>query len=153
MKRAGGTELAALLELYAEVDALYAGASCPASSECCRFGITGREPQVTALEATLVKRAIARRGGLPSEKRRALPLADASDASKERICPLLDQNARCSIYADRPLGCRTFYCQRADVPSPPSRRELQDVVRRLQDLAARFAPDGDKPRALTRVLS
>lgn len=153
MRDARTSELAALLELYEHVDALYAGASCPASSECCRFGITGREPQVTAIEAALVKRAIARRGGLPSEKRRALPLLGPSRTETERTCPLLDREARCSIYADRPLGCRTFYCHRADVPTPPSRKEHRDIVRRLQALAAEFAPDGDKPRALTRALS
>jgi len=152
MSRAELPSLEALVALYQEVDALYSGASCPASTECCRFGITGREPQVTALEASLVKRAIQRRGGLPSTKRRALPLLGQSQAS-ERTCPLLDRDGRCSIYADRPLGCRTFFCGRADVPSPPSRRAIQDLVRRLQDLAAAHTRDGDKPRALTRVLA
>lgn len=137
--------------LYGDVDALYEGARCEASSECCRFGLTGREPQVTSVELALLRRAIAARGGKLSPKRRALPMARARDA--ERICPLLDAEGRCSVYAARPLGCRTFYCRRAELPSAPSRRELQQLVRRLQTIALRHEPRGDRPRGLTSALA
>jgi Fe-S-cluster containining protein len=148
-----GTEqelLVALRELYREVDALYAGASCEASSECCRFGITGREPQVTSLELVLVKQAIAARGGMLKAQKRALPIS--ADAERERVCPLLDRKARCSVYEARPLGCRTFYCTRADIPREPTRAELAGLVRKLQELAALHERDGDKPRGLSRAL-
>ena len=140
-----------LRALYARADTLFAGAHCEVSTECCRFGITGREPQVTSVELALVARAVAARGGPLPEKRRALPLAPAK-ARDERTCPMLDTRGRCSIYEARPLGCRTFFCARADVPAPPSRRELKNLVRALQELASRHRPDGDKARAFTAAL-
>lgn len=136
--------------LYAEVDAAYALATCEASSECCRFGITGREPQVTTLEVALITRALKARGGPLHARRRALPIS--GDAARERVCPLLDRDGRCSVYTSRPLGCRTFFCQRASVPEPPTRKELAWSVRRLRELSARHRPSGDEPRALTRAL-
>jgi hypothetical protein len=150
----------ALLEelnaLYRAADALFEGASCESSSECCRFGVTGREPQVTSIEVAALRRALGARGGPLPDKRRALPLASAvlgpARGKDERTCPLLDRAGRCAVYARRPLGCRTFYCQRADLPHPPSRKELQALVRELQTLAARHQRDGEKPRGLTSVL-
>jgi hypothetical protein len=47
-----------LLALYRQVDAAYAGASCDASTECCRFGITGREPMVTSVEIEVIERDV-----------------------------------------------------------------------------------------------
>lgn len=150
-----------LQALYARADQLFAGARCDVSTECCRFGITGREPQVTSIELALVRRALAARGlRAPANGRakhhlqagkRALPLA-RTGVRDERTCPMLDAQGRCSIYAARPLGCRTFFCSRADVPAPPSRRELRDLVRDLQLLASRHAPEGDKARAFTGAL-
>src|SRR5581483_7337115 len=105
--------LAELGALYGRVDALYEGASCPSSTECCRFGLTGREPYVTSIEIAALKRAVARRGGPLSAKRRALPIAGTA---AERTCPFLDGSGRCSVYDSRPFGCRTFYCDRATVP-------------------------------------
>lgn len=143
--------LAALRALYVEADALYAGWSCPASSECCHFGVTGREPYVTLIEILAIERAVARRGGSLAPKRRALPIA--GDAQRERICRLLDRDGRCSIYADRPLGCRTFYCERASAGAEPARDALRDLVQRLRELAVRHVPDGDRPRPLSRALA
>ena len=142
--------LAELHALYRDADALFQGATCEQSSECCRFGITGREPQVTSLEVALVQRAIRARGGPLSKQKRALPMSKPE--RDERVCPLLDQHSRCSVYASRPLGCRTFYCSRATLPREPSRSELAAIVRRLQELAAQHQRDGDRPRALSRAL-
>lgn len=142
--------LAALAALYREVDALHADFSCPASTECCRFGVTGREPYVTSLELSAIERAVARRGGMPSPRKRALPLHGAT-AEDERTCPLLDSAGRCTVYADRPLGCRTFYCSRATRGRDP-RRALRDVLARLRELSARHQPGGDAARALTAAL-
>ena len=104
--------LAELRALYAEADALHGATTCPASTECCRFGVTGREPYLTSIELLAIQRAVAAGGGPLSRKRRALPLAGNTTES-ERTCPLLAENGRCSIYASRPFGCRTFFCSRA----------------------------------------
>lgn len=142
--------LDALRALYARADARYAGWSCPSSTECCRFGVSGREPYVTSLEQRALARAVARRGGALAGRRRALPLAP--NAAAERACPLLDRAGRCAAYADRPLGCRTFYCERASGDRLPDRGELRALVRQLRDLAARDRPGGELARPLTRAL-
>ena len=142
--------LAELRALYARVDALYADWSCPSSTECCRFGITGRQPYVTALEALAIRHALARRGGMLSPKRRALPIM--FDAERERVCPLLDRDRRCSVYADRPLGCRTFYCARAERGAGPERSELRELTQTLQRMAAAHRLGGDQARPLTNIL-
>lgn len=144
------TLLAELVELYARVDALYADWSCPGSTECCRFGVTGRQPYVTAIELSLLRHGLARRGGPLSARRRALPLH--SEGPDERTCPLLDRAGRCAAYAERPLGCRTFYCERAQRGAGPAREELRELVRELQELAARHQLGGELARPLTRAL-
>jgi Fe-S-cluster containining protein len=72
---------------------------------------------------------------------------------RERVCPLLARDQRCSIYAVRPLGCRTYFCERADKGSGPSRSELREIMRELQELAARHTLGGDAGRPLLRVLA
>lgn len=139
-----------LRALYAQADALLSGWSCPGSTECCRFGITGREPYVTSLELAAIEHALARQGGGRSKRRCALPLTQ--DPDRERICPLLDAQARCTVYAQRPLGCRTFYCARATGDGSRVRLELKALVRQLQELAARHRPQGELGRPLTRAL-
>jgi len=145
-------QLDELRALYRETDALFEGASCDASTECCRFGVTGREPQITSIELALLRQAIKRRGGALAPKKRALPLTNEGTAERERICTLLDRSGRCSVYEDRPLGCRTFYCERARLVLRPPRGDVQALVRRLQNLAARHEVDGDRPRALSAAL-
>ena len=142
---------AELLALYARVDALLAPFSCDASTECCRFGITGREPYVTPVELAELERAIAARGvplSAAPRSPRALPLVD-----EERRCPLLDANGRCRVYEARPLGCRTFFCDRVQGPGRIPRDEVNRVARDVADLAARFAPRDPHARPLTRALS
>jgi Fe-S-cluster containining protein len=154
------TELLAQLEaLFADADALMAGWSCDASTLCCRFGVTGREPYVTSIELALLERGIAARGGRLPLRRRALPLADEKveqwggrRAKVERTCPLLDARGRCAVYASRPLGCRTFFCDRAVSTGRMPREEIRQLVARIEDLAARHRPDGDRARPLGRYL-
>ena len=131
-----------LAGIYDDADALHETWNCPMSTECCRPSITGREPFVTSIEILAIERAVARRGGLLAIK------ASAPDGA----CRLLRRDGRCSIYADRPLGCRTFYCRQADRGDKVSRRALAELVNRLRDLAVRHRTDGDKPRPLGRVL-
>jgi len=143
-----GELYAALLSVYADADRIFSGYRCPAEAECCRFGITGREPYVTSIELYAIERAIAARGGLKGLRRgRSLPMV-----TEERPCPMLTAEGRCAIYAARPLGCRTFYCDRATSPERVRHDEVLGLVRRVQEIAARHAPDGDRGRPLTRAL-
>ena len=135
--------------MYRDADALYGSHRCPATTECCRFGITGREPYVTSIELAAVRKAVAARGGPLSPRRRALPLARRGD---ERTCPLLDDHARCSIYASRPLGCRTFWCHRTDADEKVSQPALNELVARIKAIACRHEAGGETGRLLTRAL-
>lgn len=142
-----------LRALYRDVDAAYATTSCPGTTECCRFGRTGREPYVTALEVELMRRGGAKRGG--GAPPRPAPLHETHQlrvVADERPCPLLTRDGRCSIYDARPMGCRTFFCDRATSYGAIKHKELLSFVARLKDLAARF-PGGDEGRPLTRVLA
>ncbi len=145
----------ALLALYAEVDALLVDFTCDASTECCQFGVTGREPYPTAAEISEVKHAVAAAGiALPRDgdstrrrRGRALTMVDET-----RRCPLLSDAGRCRIYASRPFGCRTFFCDRARGPGRMPRAEVQRISRAIADLSAQHAPRDPHARPLTTVL-
>lgn len=153
--------LGALEAVLASADQVFAGWTCPASTECCRFGVTGREPYVTSIEIALIRRAIAARGG-PSSWKRAVAVAPSSEAADrrslplavdERRCPMLTDAGRCAIYAARPLGCRTFFCDRASPAGRVRHREVGALVREIQSIAAQHEPAGDQGRPLTRALA
>jgi uncharacterized protein len=172
-----GGDVAAHLEqlrvLYAKIDAALQGWGCDASTDCCRFGVTGREPYPTAVELAELDRAVRARGGLP--KRRSLPIASPiasrggrgrshrSDqdenerAREERRCALLGDDGRCLVYAARPFGCRTFFCERARGPvgeradAALPREIIAEVARDIAALSARFAPADPGARPLSRV--
>lgn len=141
--------LVELRRLYAVIDGALAGIGCEKSTDCCRFGVTGREPYPTAVELAELERAVRARGGLP--KRRTLPLA------AERRCDLLGDDGRCLVYAARPFGCRTFFCDRAEgAQGEPLRSVLpKDVIsevgRDIAALSARFRPSDPGPRPLSRA--
>ena len=142
--------LAELRALYARIDAALDGWACDASTDCCRFGVTGREPYPTAVEVAELERAVKARGGL--KKRRTLPVAG------ERRCALLGDDNRCSVYASRPFGCRTFFCDRARSPVGEGAKALPksviaEVSRAIADLSTRFEPRDPGPRPLSRVTS
>jgi Fe-S-cluster containining protein len=154
--------LGELRSLYAKIDDVLRGWGCEASTECCRFGVTGREPYPTAVELAELERAVRARGGLP--KRRSLPLASSRHGSRketrahdERRCALLGDDGRCLVYAARPFGCRTFFCERARGPvgeradSGLPRETIAEVARDIAALSARFAPADPGPRPLSRV--
>ena len=151
-----------LLGLYAEADAVVDGWACGcttgteavrAAPRCCHFGVTGREPYPTAVELEEVRHAMRSAGIRLSEARdpRRLALAEA------RPCPLLSSEGRCRIYASRPLGCRTFFCQEASGPAGGRARQPRDAAnaigRQVADLSARFDPRDPHPRPLVRALS
>ncbi|WP_082362637.1 YkgJ family cysteine cluster protein [Chondromyces crocatus] len=158
-KRENDHWLTTLEEIYRDADDAFATWSCSASTECCRFGLTGREPYVTSVEVAAIHRAVAALGGVKALRaRRGTPAKETSSPSPrhlpvaERRCPLLSDDGRCAIYEDRPLGCRTFFCDRAESGAPVRHKELLALVRRVQELAAKHQPGGDQGRPLTRIL-
>ncbi len=148
-----------LLELYRQVDALLDGWTCACSrdgvggapeAQCCHFAVTGREPYPTAVELEEVRHAMrAAPPARPDPKR--LPMAEL------RACPLLSSEGRCRIYASRPFGCRTFFCDHAEAPFGAKRRLPRDEVnalgRRIADLSAKLAPRDPGPRPLVKALT
>ena len=134
-KRAGPVKGASALPVLHEADARLDGWSCEDSAECCDFGRTGREPYVTAAEVALIEAEVARQG-------RKLPTPRADGR-----CPFLTGENRCSIYEARPLGCRTYFCERASGFGRFPRREIAPLPRALEDLSG-----GVKGRPLTRWL-
>lgn len=111
------------LTVLRDADRALAGWTCESTTECCRFGVTGREPYLTRAEWELMQTAIARSG-------RRLPAIPA-----DGTCPLLSEDGRCTVYDARPLGCRTFYCDRATGPAPYPRRAVAALPRALEDLS------------------
>jgi len=112
--------------------------SCLARTECCQFQLTGLTPHLTKGEALLAAKAFRATG------RRDLPEAD------DGVCPLLKRaTGRCLIYADRPFGCRTHFCDAAG--GPYSRKEVLDLIRRLEDLDVRLKGEG--PRKLVPAVA
>jgi uncharacterized protein len=129
---------------------------CDRSTDCCRFGVTGREPYPTAVERALLRRAIDARGGPRAilRKNKSLPLAD-------KPCPLLGPDGRCQVYADRPFGCRTFFCERAfhrdggaaaKDPVLVHRDAVRELGRDIAALSAQAFPTDPHPRPISRVL-
>jgi Fe-S-cluster containining protein len=99
---------ARLAELFAKVDGFFErvaarfpgadGVTCHTGcADCCR-----RRFSVTALEAEVIAEALA---ALPAERREAL--ARRAIAGDPGVCPALDDDGRCAVYAARPLICRT----------------------------------------------
>lgn len=142
--------LAELADLYDEASRLYGDHDCPRSTECCRFGLTGREPYVTSIELCAIERALGRRGGPLPRRLQARPLVPQQ--ADEGICPLLDRRGCCAVYEQRPLGCRTHWCRRATSYGRVGHREIRRLVHRLQAIAARHVPGGDVGRPLRKAL-
>ena len=152
-----------LIHLLCEADRLVEGCTCacaaatgPDDARCCQFGVTGREPYPTPVELCEVDHAIRALGGqrprpargtARTGARRGLPLS--RDAS---CCPLLSPDGRCTIYASRPFGCRTYFCAGHE-PSRSTRKAVQALGRRLADVSARFFPRDPLPRPFTRALA
>lgn len=134
---------AELLVLYKEVDELLAPWSCPSSTDCCRFGVTGREPYPHTVELAEVEHALRAR---PPKRSLALPIAE------ERRCPMLGDDGRCTIYASRPFGCRTFFCENVQGPGKFPRERVAALGRRVADLSSRAFPRDPGPRPLTKAL-
>jgi Fe-S-cluster containining protein len=129
--------LAEVRAIYRELENRPLERNCTRLTECCRFRLTGRTPQLTRGEALLAAQAVRASG------RKALP------ESREGDCPALREDGRCLIYQDRPFGCRTHFCGAAG--GPYSRAEVLDLIRRLEALDAQLGGSG--PRAFPIAVS
>ncbi len=88
--------LAALAELYAQLDAELATAApqCRMCGKCCDFQAFGHRLYVSTAELALLT-------GQPT------PAPSADDAP---VCPY-QQASQCAARAGRTLGCRAFFCE------------------------------------------
>ena len=123
--------IASVRAIYAEVAARPIERACTLRTECCHFKLTGRTPYLTKGEALTAAKALRATG------RTRLP--ERTDGA----CPLLDAQGRCLIYADRPFGCRTHFCAAAG--GPYARREVSDLIHRLEEIDAQLGGDGSRP--------
>jgi uncharacterized protein len=77
-------------------------------------------PSVTRTEALW-----AAQGVRASGRKRLIPREDGA-------CPCLGKDGRCTIYAHRPFGCRTHFCEAAGGVYP--RKHVADLIRRMESL-------------------
>jgi Fe-S-cluster containining protein len=125
-------------QVYADLAARPIDRNCVRVKECCHFKLTGRTPYLTRGEALLAAKALRATG------RKALP------TNSTGACPLLDsQTGDCLIYEARPFGCRTHFCAAAG--GPYSRREVLDLIRRLEAIDESLGGDG--PRVLENAVA
>ena len=112
--------------------------NCTRLKECCHFKLTGRTPYVTRGEALLAAK------GFRATGRKMLT------ETPDGLCPMLDrQTGNCLIYHDRPFGCRTHFCAAAG--GPYARREVIDLIRRLEQVDTTL--NGDGPRMFPAALN
>lgn len=132
--RAAITEVRAV---YRKADAAYAPFSCPASGECCQLAHTKREPWLWSPEWALLLESLRLAG-------RTLP-----PQRPDGGCPFLDdEGRRCTVYADRPFGCRTFFCSRVTGPARQPKGAVIALSQRLEALAQRVDPKETGPQPL-----
>ena len=67
-------------------------------------------------------------------------------------CVFLDADKRCTIYEDRPLGCRTYFCHRITGPAKQPGEQTNSLMERLA--AANVAADSAAaPRSIEEWVS
>jgi Fe-S-cluster containining protein len=110
--------------------------SCPGTAECCQLSKTGRPPWLWPSEWELLLERLVK-------EKRTLPPVRADGG-----CPFLDAaGRRCTVYEDRPFGCRTFFCHRIIGPSKQPAESTNTLLERLA--AANIAWRSDAtPRSL-----
>jgi Fe-S-cluster containining protein len=112
--------------------------NCVRKTECCHFKLTGRTPYLTKGEAVVAARAFLATG------RKSLP------ENANGSCPMLQpETGNCLIYQDRPFGCRTHFCAAAG--GPVERRQVVDLIRRLEDVD--LVLNGNGPRPLQNAVA
>ena len=121
-----------------KADLAYAAHACPASGECCQLARRAREPWLWPTEWHLLLDRLKKDG-------RALPPARTDGG-----CPFLDSaGLRCTVYADRPFGCRTYFCERRVGPSREPAARVAELLLRLEAVAQRTFPEAQGPRPLS----
>lgn len=127
-----------LADALAEVRAIYrdladrpAERDCRSLAGCCQFRQTGRTPVLTRGEALLAAKGVRAAG-----RKQLKPRPDGA-------CPALGVDNRCTIYDFRPFGCRTHFCAAAGGMIP--RRQVADLIQRLEALDERLGGDGSRP--------
>ena len=131
--------LAEVRAVYAELDRRPVLRSCVRLTECCQFKRTGRTPSVTRGEAMLAVRALKATG-----RKEVPPAVDGN-------CPMLEaRTGKCLIYADRPFGCRTYFCEAAG--GSYERRDVLDLIRRLEEIDQKLG-HREGPRPFTTALA
>lgn len=133
--------LEAVRKIYDELARRPIERACITRTDCCRFRLTGRTPFLTKGEALAAAKAWRAAG------RTRLP------GALDGACPLLDSaTGRCRIYEGRPFGCRTHFCAAAG--GPYARREVVDLIHRLEDIDRELGGDGalPLPAAVERAL-
>ncbi len=130
--------LAEVRAVYAELARRPVTRNCIARTECCQFHLTGLTPHLTKGEALVAAK------GFRATGRKELPEPDNG------ACPLLKrETGKCMIYTDRPFGCRTHFCEAAG--GPYSRKEVLDLIRRLEDVDRKLGGDG--PRKIQAAIA
>ncbi|MDQ6808406.1 MAG: YkgJ family cysteine cluster protein [Verrucomicrobiota bacterium] len=129
MRRDNAETLAQTRAIYAELETRPIDRQCTRLTQCCQFRLTGRTPFLTRGEALVAANALRASG------RKRLP------ESLDGACPMMQhESGRCMIYADRPFACRTHFCAAAGGPYP--RREVADLIHRLEAIDARLGGNG-----------
>src|SRR5207249_7756346 len=98
-------------------------------------------PYLTKGEALVAAQALRATG------RKTLPVNPTA------ACPFLDaETGDCLIYDSRPFGCRTHFCAAAG--GPYARREVIDLIRRLEAIDESLGGSGPRPLqdAITNAL-
>jgi Fe-S-cluster containining protein len=132
------TETRAILQKASEA---WAGHGCPGTAECCQLAITKREPWLWPSEWKVIEARLKR-------ERRPLP-----PAREDGACPFLDASGkRCTIYEDRPFGCRTYFCHRITGPAKQPVDQTNALLERLR--SANVAADSEaEPRSILALIS
>ncbi len=126
--------VASVRAVYGELSQRRVERSCTLRTECCQFRLTGKVPHLTKAESLVAARAFKATG------RKSLPIRE------DGACPLLHPaTGRCMIYADRPFGCRTHFCDAAG--GPIARRDVVDLIRKLEDASKAIGGSDARPIA------
>src|SRR4051812_7010108 len=124
--------LAEVRQVYVDLAQRPIERNCVRRTECCHFKLTGRTPYLTKGEAVIAAKAFRATG------RKSLP------ENADGLCPMLQQETgNCMIYEDRPFGCRTHFC--APAGGPIARRDVLDLIRRLEDVDLALTGNGPRP--------
>ena len=123
--------LAEVRAVYAELAKRPLERACQARTECCQFQLTGLTPYLTKGEALVAAKGFRATG--------RKELSEVTDGA----CPMLKrETGKCMIYADRPFGCRTHFCEAAGGAYP--RKQVLDLIRRLEEVDQRLKGDGPR---------